>query len=244
VRPALAGRRVVTTRDSQGALDELLRTLGVEVVHVPLIEIVEPADGGAALTQALSTLPEPAWLVVTSRHGARRTGAAAAEHPHWRLAAVGSATARELERLAGRPVDVVPERHTAGDLLQAMPAAGAGIHVLIAQADRADATLTEGLAERGYDARSVTAYGTVLRTPTPDERDAALAADAVAFASGSAATAWAEAIGTDTPGCVVVIGPTTAEVARAAGLQVTHVAADHTVVGLAQAIAIALSTRS
>ncbi len=45
----LSGRTVVVTREQPGELSERLRALGANVVHVPLIEAVEPADGSTAL---------------------------------------------------------------------------------------------------------------------------------------------------------------------------------------------------
>jgi uroporphyrinogen-III synthase len=86
----------------------------------------------------------------------------------------------------------------------------------------------------------VTAYATRLREPSGAERRAVAAADAVTFASGSAARAWADAFGVATPPIVAVIGPSTAGVATGAGLQVTHVASDHSIAGLAAAVAAAL----
>ena len=240
----LAGRRIVTTRDEPGRLDRLLAAEGADVVHVPLIEITEPADGGAALRDALGRLGGATWLIVTSRHGARRCAAAAGAHPGLRLAAVGTATARELAEGAGRAVDLVPQRQTAADLVASMPAPSGGERVVVAQADRADVTLVDGLAELGYVVDAVTAYSTRLREPTAAERRDALGADAVAFASGSAATAWHGAIGTDTPGVVAAIGPTTAAAARALGLQVSHVATDHSIEGLAAALVVALGPRT
>ena len=235
----LTGRHVATTRDQVGRLDTLLARLGADVIHVPLISIEPPADGGRSLDASVSNLRGAAWLVVASRHGARAVGAAAAGHPDLRLAAVGTGTAAVLASLAGRPVDVVPDRQTAADLVAAMPA-GRG-HVVVAQADRAEPTLADGLALLGYDVDVVTAYRTVLRTPTIVERRSALGADAVAFASGSAAVAWSQAIGVDTPAVTVAIGPTTADVARRHGLKVTHVAADHDVDGLVAAVVAALA---
>jgi uroporphyrinogen-III synthase len=163
-----------------------------------------------------------------------------AGRPEVRLAAVGTSTAADLARLAGRAVDVVPERQTGGDLVQAMPVDGSGQDVVLAQADRADATLADGLAARGYRVRAVVAYRTRLRTPSDPERASALAADAVAFASGSAAHAWADAIGTETPARVVAIGPATAEAATERGLTVTDVAERHDVTGLMLAVVDAL----
>ena len=88
--------------------------------------------------------------------------------------------------------------------------------------------------------RPVVAYRTLARTPSAEQRAAAVGADAVAFASGSAAQAWHEAIGTETPAVVVAIGPTTEGAARACGLRVTHVAEEHSVEGLVNAVIAAL----
>jgi len=232
----LAGRRVVTTRDRRGRLDGLLAAAGADVIHVPLISIEPPLDDHLAV--ALADLDAFDWLVVTSRHGAERVGAAAAAHPELRLAAVGSATAAVLEEAAGRAVDVVPPRQTGADLVAAL-AAHAG-RALVAQADRADDTLAAGLVACGFVVDAVTAYRTVQRSPTWRERAAIATADGVGFASGSAVDAWVDAIGTDTPPVVVAIGPTTAAAAMHRGLEVTHVAADHDVEGLATAMADAL----
>lgn len=235
----LTGRHVVTTRDTRGRLDSLLARLGADVIHVPLISIEPPVDGGAALASALADLDGFDWLVVTSHHGAAAVGGAAADAPDVRLAAVGRRTGAALSRLAGRDVEVVPDRQTAADLVSAMPAGGG--RVLVAQADRADETLVDGLRAQGYDVDAVTAYRTVLRSPAAPERSAALTADAVAFASGSAAEAWVSAIGLATPPVVAAIGPSTAAVARRHGLEITHVSADHDLDGLATTIMTALA---
>lgn len=237
----LRGKRIVTTRDEPGELDRLLAEAGAEVVHVPLIEIAEPEDGGAELVAVLEAIDRADWVIVTSRHGASRVGAALAGHPGVRLAAVGTRTAADLERLAGRPVDVVPARQTAADLLEAMPPDGLGQVAVVAHADRADPGLAVGLSALGYTVRSVIAYRTVARVPTDAERAAALGADAVAFASGSAARSWHDAIGNETPPIVVAIGPTTAGAAAACGLRVTHVATDHSVQGLVTTLESALT---
>lgn len=235
----LRGRRVVTTRDAPGRLDSLLAALGADVVHVPLIRIGEPDDGGAALTAALDALADYDWIVVTSRHGAERVGHAAAGHPGVRLAAVGAATARSLAGLAGRPVDLVPGRQTAAELVAAM---GTGpSRVLVAQADRADSTVEDGLRRGGFSVDTVVAYATRGRRPTERERHAALTADAVTFASGSAVEAWVDVVGPTAPPVVAAIGPTTASACERVGLKATHVAADHDVTGLAAVVVDALA---
>jgi uroporphyrinogen-III synthase len=226
---------VVTTRDTPGRLDELLIARGATVVHVPLIEIGAPPDAGAALSEALARLPDATWLVVTSQHGAEAVGIAAGKH-QVRLAAVGSRTAEVLARSAGRPVDLVPTRHTAADLVAAFPrAASEGELVVVAVGDLAAPTLSDGLRELGYDVVSAVAYSTRQRMPSGVERAVALDADAVVFASGSSAGAWADTIGLESPP-VVAIGPTTAAAAIAAGLQVAVVAADHSLEGVVSAV--------
>lgn len=237
----LSGRCVVTTRDTSGPLDAALRELGAEVVHVPLIEIEPDHDALArALDRGDDELPD--WVVVTSRHGA----AALAAQPGLpvRIAAVGRSTAAVLERAWRRPVDLVPEVQHAVGLVEAFAALGAdatGWRILVAQADRAEATLVDGLRELGHEVEVVTVYRTRTLVPAPALTDLALAADAITFASGSAALAWSEAVGTRTPPVVCVIGPSTARVARAHGLVVTHIAEEHSVEGLVRAVRAALA---
>src|SRR6476659_1842345 len=117
---ALAGKRVVVTRERPGELGAMLEARGATVVHVPLIEIQEPTDGGERFRRELAGLRNFDWLVVTSVPGAERVGRAAAETRRTALAAVGSATARVLADLAGRPVDLLPSvqrAETLADLL-------------------------------------------------------------------------------------------------------------------------------
>lgn len=232
--------QVVTTRDRPGRLDSLLSAAGIDVVHVPLIEI-QPGDN-PSLAAALDRLDEFEWVVVTSVHGADVVAPRAAESPRLKLAAVGTATAARLAELVGRVVDRVPTRQTGVDLVSRFGPSSRNERVLVAQADRADRVVVDGLASLGYDVTPVVAYRTSLRIPSADERTRMLGADAVAFASGSAVVAWADSIGTETPPIVAAIGPTTAEVAATRGLQVTHIAADHSVEGLASTIITALGT--
>lgn len=241
-RRPLFGRSIVTTRDRRGPLDSAFAELGADAIHVPLIRIDEPLDGGAELGRALDGLADIDWIVVTSQHGAARVAQAVAAHPHLRLAAVGARTAEVLANGSGRGVDVVPRRQTAADLVEAM--AGRSGRVLVAQADRADDTLAAGLTDAGFEVEAVTAYRTALRRPSEAERAAALAADALVLASGSAAQAWADAIGSGTPPVVAAIGPVTSAAAARSGLKVTHVAADQQIESLVDAVLTALASAS
>lgn len=235
----LARRHVVTTRNERGRLDSLLAAAGADVIHVPLIRIIDAVEGPDRLAAATRGLDDGDWLVVTSRHGASRVAAVAARRPGLRLAAVGRSSAAELERACGRPVDVVPKRQTAADLAEALLPGPA--RAVVAQGDLADDTLTAGLVAIGYDVTAVTVYRTELRQPSLRQRLAVSGADAVAFASGSAAAAWAQTIGTETPPVVAVIGQTTADVASASGLKATHVASDHDLEGLVAIVTSALT---
>jgi uroporphyrinogen-III synthase len=218
----LAGRRIAVTRPEAGELGTYVAELGGEVVHVPLIEIADPVDGGRALRQALLRLDAFDWLVVTSANGAVRVGSYAAGHPVLRLAAVGPTTARVLADAAGRPADLVATVPRVEGLLAEFPRTRA--RVLIAQADRAGSALADGLAAAGHSVDVVTAYRTVTRRPEPAELAELTTVDAVVFASGSAAAGWVHAVGRSAPAVVVALGPATARTAATEGLAVTHVA--------------------
>lgn len=239
----LHGRSIVTTRERAGRLDSYLARLGADVIHVPLIRTTDPADGGAALSAALADVRDGDWVVVTSPVGAERVLPAVADRA-CRIAVVGTRTAAVAEQLTGREVAVVPDRQTAADLVGAMPDPTDGARLVLAQADRADPSAAAGFAARGYDVTAVTAYRTELRTPTWQERRAALRADAVAFASGSAVLAWCEAFGSGRPARLVSIGPSTTSIAHERGVVVDATATDHSIEGLAAAIVRSLAAGS
>jgi len=87
----------------------------------------------------------------------------------------------------------------------------------------------------------VDAYSTVAAGPAQgvgeDELDEASAADVITFTSPSTVAAYLELAGRRrVPPVVACIGPVTAEAARAAGLSVDVVAAQHSVDGLVAAL--------
>ena len=177
----LAGKRVLVTRERPGELGAMLEARGATVVHVPLIEIREPADGGERFRRELAGLRNYDWLVVTSVPGAERTGRAAADARRVALAAVGSATARVLTDLAERPVDLLPSVQQAAALADLLVERCHGVRsrMFVAQADRAEPTLVDRLIEAGHDVTACVAYRTVLLRP-----DASTIADADALGAG------------------------------------------------------------
>lgn len=226
----LDGCRVLVTREQPGELGALLAARGATVVHVPLIEIAEPLDGGRALRDSLSRLDQFDWLIVTSPAGAQRVGPAVRLAARLRLAAVGMATARELAHASGRRIDLVPAVQRAEALAaQFVAETQRPQRVLLAQADIAAPALADALRSAGHEVTTVVAYRTVAKEPATD---AAVGADAVLFASGSAVEHWCRAFGPTAPALVVAIGPSTAAVADRLGLKISAVAADHSLDGL------------
>src|SRR5699024_2598258 len=152
----LSGHTVVVTRDEPGELGERLAGLGAAVVHVPLIEITDPDDGGAALRDATARLGRYDWLIVTSPNGARRVAAASTGVAAWpRAAAVGRGTAATFQALTGRDAELVPEVQRLDGLLDVFPR-GDG-RVLAARGDLADPALVGGLRELGWTVDDVVA---------------------------------------------------------------------------------------
>lgn len=197
----------------------------------PLVEVVDDPDEVARLAAMDPSAFD--WLVVTSPNGARAVVESlrgSASH----VAAVGASTAEALRR-GGTTVDLVPVEQRAEVLLAELP--GLMGRVLVVQAATAEPDLVVGLRARGAEVTVVMPYRTVSRPVPTEVRAGVVDADAVLFASGSAATAWVEAFGTATPPVVVAIGPQTAAAARRAGLVVTVTADRHSLEGLVDALA-------
>jgi uroporphyrinogen III methyltransferase / synthase len=241
----LFGRRIVVTRarDQASELVDRLATLGAATIEVPAIEIRGPADGGAALGEAVGRLGAGAydWVVVTSPNGARRlldavraAGRDARAFGATRLAAIGPGTAEALA--AGNlAADLVPDRFVAEALVEAFPP-GPG-HVLVARAAVARDALPDGLAAKGWDVDVVEAYRTEPAPLGPDEADALAGAEIVTFTSSSTVTNFLRAIGDrPVPPVVAAIGPVTAATAREHGLTVDVEAEVHTIAGLVDAL--------
>ena len=128
-RRPLFGRRVVVTRTRAagvGAVARRCATLGAEPIEVPVIEIADPADGGAALRAAVALARH---LRLGRRHLAERRRAApgALRDAGLDARAFGARPGRGHRaghrRGAGRRrrrADLVPERFVAESLLDAM----------------------------------------------------------------------------------------------------------------------------
>jgi uroporphyrinogen III methyltransferase / synthase len=245
----LFGRRIVVTRAREQAseLADRLDALGAAIVQVPVIEIAEPADGGAALAGAVERLDSYEWVVLTSPNGARRLLAAlrragrdARALGGVRLAAIGPGTAAVLDD-ANLVPDLVPRRFVAESLLDELPApsAGAGAvgRALIVRAAVARDVLPDGLEAKGWRVDVVEAYRT--EAALLSERQLAALADAeiVTFTSSSTVTNFLAAVEDHAvPPVVAAIGPVTAATARERGLSIDIEAEVHSIGGLVDAL--------
>ncbi|MEI6742354.1 MAG: uroporphyrinogen-III synthase [bacterium] len=244
----LSGRQIVVTRaeEQAGPIVEVLSAAGAAVISLPLIEIIEPLDGGATRDAALAKMSIYEWLVVTSPNGARRV-AGALQHsinntmriP--RIAVLGNGTRQVIEDVSGVEIDVQAAVPSGEGLVQSFPTHTGGSQenkVLLVQGEGADLTVVAGLTEKGWEVTRVNAYRTAHCIPSSETREKVQHGDAVIFASGSAARSWVSALGTDFLGKVVVIGPVTQKVAASLGLEVHAVAEVPTPEGICAALVV------
>lgn len=245
----LTGKRVVVTRAREQAdtLVSLLEAAGAEPLVFPSIQIVDPPDVGP-LDAAIKSLDVYSWVVFTSMNAVERFFSRMAladkdaRHLYgMRVAAVGPATARGLER-HGVTADFVPAKHVGEGVLDGLRerGVGEGTRVLLPRAFEAREVLPDGLRERGALVDVVPAYQTVTGPGDPAvlERLRAGEADVVTFTSPSTVSGFLELTGgLDLSDLVVaVIGPIAARAARAAGLRVDVEPARYTTRALVAAL--------
>ncbi len=256
----LFGKRVLVTRarEQAGGTAALLRERGAEPLVVPTIEIHPPSDP-QPLARAIAELRAGryGWVAFTSANGVERTwealvaaGADARAFGGARLAAIGPATARALER-RGLVPDVVAKEFRgeglAAEMLAALHGAGAAEpkRVLLARAARARDALPQALRDAGCEVDVVAAYET--RSPPPEALAAlqreleAERVDVVTFTSSSTVDHLCDWLGARAAALlagprIACIGPVTAETARARGLRVDVMAGEYTVPGLVRAL--------
>ncbi len=237
----LFGRRVVVTRAraQAGPLAAALRDAGAEVLEVPVIDIVDAADGGAAVREAAATCADGTydWVVCTSANGVERFCVALRDGRDlagMRIAAVGPATAKAFARF-GLVADLVPDEARGEGLVDAFPV-GEG-RVLFVRAEAVRDVVAPGLRAKGWVVDEAVAYRTVARHPDAAAAEAIRTADAVTVTSPSTVDGLVAAVGVDgLPEQVVSIGPVTSEAVRRHGLEPAAEADPHTVAGVVEAV--------
>ncbi len=192
----LSGLTVLLTRD--GELAGELCDLGVAVRVAEVLRY-------EAVACEIDT-SEFDWIVFTSRRAVAYSDLPL--HGRSKVACVGPATAQAVLDQGG-VVDLVPDRHDAAALAQAMIDDGpvVGRRVLFPASEQALPTLSELLESAGALVTRVTAY-----RPVPVDRldpEATAGADVVVFMAPSAVAAFKE-LGGDLTIPALAIGPTTA----------------------------------
>lgn len=247
----LFGQRVLVTRTRQqaSALSARLRALGADAVELPTIQLAPPEDW-TPLDSAITELSSYDWVVLTSANGVGRfwarlvnAGLDARALHGIRLAAIGPATAAELET-HGLRADFLP-----GEYVAEAVAAGLGdvrgLRVLLPRADIARPALAHLLRESGAEVVEVAAYRTLRPEIDPDAlRDLLAGITVVTFTSSSTVrnlAAMADDAGLELPRVlsevlVACIGPITAATARELGLVVDVTAGEYTIDGLVEAL--------
>ena len=230
-----------------------LQALGAEVIEMPAIEIGPPEDL-AALDQALRSLGDYDWAVLTSPNGVTQTsgrmevlGLGSAWPAAPRLAVVGPSTAAAAVKHLGRQPDLMPAADFSGEgLAHAFETLAAPPRrVLLLVAEKARAVVPLSLRALGAIVDVVVAYRTVPPPGIEEDLPRVLGSgiDLALFASPSAVENLASAAGSLLEGLpCIVIGPTTEVAARQHGLDVRGVASPSTAEGLVAATEAALGT--
>jgi len=244
---------VLVTRPRAQASDlvRALETWGARPVLFPTVEIRAPVDS-TSIDRAVVRLRDYHWLVFTSANAVSavfdRLGAAPAADLGLRIAALGPATAAEIRRRGAR-VDFVPSEYLGVQLGRELPDVE-GRTVLLPQGDQAGSEIVEVLNRRGARVDVVEAYRTAPpEHPDPRElADLAMGVDAAVFTSGSAVRHLFGLLGDEATrmalrGAVIAcIGPVTAGVARALGLEVHIEPEEHTIPAVVGALRARLGT--
>ncbi len=239
----LAGLSIVVTRADHQAqeLAEPLRTLGADVILLPMIGIAPPADK-EPLNRAIESIAGYDWIFFTSINAVRAVASRVGTRPTARIGVVGAATQACLESLGWR-VDVLPKDFTAEGLLVVLEGFDLrGQRVLIPSGDLARDVLPVTLRSRGALVDVVEAYRNQM-PPDTEVRARQLFAEPkpphwLTFASPSAVDNLVSVAGSGALQLsnIASIGPATSAAVRAHGLNVAVEPPEHTIAGLVAAI--------
>jgi uroporphyrinogen-III synthase len=266
----LRGVRVLVgrARHQAGALSAELRRLGAEVIEIPFIEIRKPRSF-KPLDTALKNLASYDWLILTSANGAeafknriKRNRIDNSELSHLRIAAIGPATKKAIERI-GLKVDVVPREYVAESVVRSLRRRVQGKSVLLVRAKVARDVIPRELRKAGARVDLVEAYETVVPQSSRRRLRAVLEnpkrrPHLVTFTSSSTVRNFVELLnsGKEKTGRrrpphgkldaiqMASIGPVTSATLRELGLNVDVQARKFTIPGLAEAIVRALRKSS
>ncbi len=244
----LFGKRIAVTRTQSqaGELVAALRELGADAYEMPTIRI-EPAPDKREFYELAAYAHSYDWLIFTSPNGvdaffkafyelykdARSLGGV-------RIAVIGPATAERV-RSYHFEVDLVPEKHIAGEIVTALQKETTidNLKILLVRGEKARDDLPKELSRLGAIADEAVAYRTVPETTDSIgmARYHREGADMVTFTSASTAENFqALQLPTDKKPCFASIGPITSKAMRGLGMRVDLEAKSHDIPGLIRAI--------
>jgi uroporphyrinogen-III synthase len=269
-RQALSGLRILIgrARHQVGGLSSALRKLGAGVIEIPFIEIRKPGSY-QPLDRVLRNLRNYDWLILTSVNGVeafwgrlRKLHIARKELDHLRVAAIGPATRKAIEK-GGLHVEVVPREYVAESVVESLRTRVSGQRVLLTRAKVARDVIPRELRKLGAQVDVVEAYETVIpRTSRAPLRallkDPRRRPHVVTFTSSSTVRNFVSLLGKDAwrgrprrkaaaPLLLerirmASIGPVTSSTLLDLGLPVDIEAKQYTIPGLVRAIVAARST--
>ncbi|HAV62680.1 MAG TPA: uroporphyrinogen-III C-methyltransferase [Verrucomicrobiales bacterium] len=259
-RPLLGQRIVVTrAREQAGSLVEPFSRLGAEVLELPMIRTVAPADH-ESLIDAIAGLNAYQWLVFTSANGVdwffrhffkafedvRDIGGA-------RIAAVGPATAARL-RSYHLKVDVMPEKFAGAEVARAINDYESieNLSICLLRAEKAGAELPRELEAAGGIVDDIPVYRTVAEEEDRTGAGAQLCehgAEWITFTSPSTVEHFHARF--DLPGLlkkfpglrIASIGPETTKALSTLKIEAAAEAREHTNEGLVAALSRAARRR-
>lgn len=251
---SLQGKRIIVSRakEQAGALSQLLREKGAEVLEIPFIEI-RPAQSYEALDKAIENVLAYDWLILTSANGVKalfsrleKQGKSEADLLHLKVVAIGPATRKAIEK-RGIPVDVMPDEYIAEAVVEELRGQVKGERVLLVRAKVARDVIPNALRELGARVHVMEAYETVVpessRTAILEALQSGNKPYAITFTSSSTVRNFVELVGADNVSAGLLdgvklasIGPVTSATLREFGLPVDIEAREYTVAGLAEAI--------
>jgi uroporphyrinogen-III synthase len=245
-------------RHQAGALSGELRKLGATVIEIPFIEICKP-HSFEALDSGLMNLDNYDWLILTSVNGVeamwerlKKLRLEKTHFNHLRVAAIGPATESAIEQ-RGVKVDVVPREYVAESVVRSLRKRVNGTRVLLVRAKVARDVIPRELRMAGAQVDVVEAYETVVPRSSRTRLRSALKnprrrPHVITFTSSSTVRNFVALLG---PGRgaldgiqLASIGPITSSTLRELQLRVDIKAKQFTILGLVEAIVLALRQSS
>ena len=215
---------LTTAPGTLAGLADRLRAEGATVRETPLLSFGPPADWGP-VDRAIFRLPEFRAVAFTSPRAAEAFVSRLSLHrvnppqgqDAWATGATTAASLHDRFDPVRTPSSLVTIDAGAGALLAtAMIAAQVGSPVLYVCGDTRRDDVPAVLRAAGISVEEVVCYRSLLADPD-EVRRAAIGADVLLVASPKVVTMLARACPRDERPALVVIGPTTAAAARAAG---------------------------